>query len=260
MTSGMELRLPASLASSYRSKSQQARVVSESWGANELFCAACISDQLDSFGNNNAASDFQCPTCREHYQLKSQSRPFARRVLGANYKKMCDAIAAETAPSYYLLHYTRAAWMVRDLMLVPHLSITLSALVKRPPLRATARRAHWEGYCLDLDQVPTAAKIIVVRDGLERPTADVRADYSRIAPVLKMKPECRGWTLDVLRCVERLKINIFRNEDVYAFEGELAALHPENRHVIPKIRQQLQILRDTGLIEHIERGVWRKRA
>jgi type II restriction enzyme len=145
-------------------------------------------------------------------------------------------------------------------MLVPHLSITLSALVKRPPLRATARRASWEGYCLDLDQVPTAAKIIVVRDGAERPTAEVRADYARIAPVLKLKPESRGWTLDVLRCVERLKINPFRNEDVYAFESELAALHPENRHVIPKIRQQLQVLRDTGLIEHVERGVWRRRA
>lgn len=255
----MELCLPASLASSYRSKSQQARVVSESWGAEELFCAACISDELDSFDNNNASSDFQCPNCRERYQLKSQSRPFARRVLGANYQKMCDAIAAETAPSYYLLHYARESWMVRDLMLVPHPSITVSALVKRPPLRATARRAHWEGYCLDLDRVPTAAKIVVVRDGTERPKADVRADYARISPVLEMKAESRGWTLDVLRCVERLKISIFRNEDVYAFESKLAALHPGNRHVIPKVRQQLQVLRDKGLIEHVERGVWRKR-
>ena len=150
--------------------------------------------------------------------------------------------------------------MVRDLMLVPHLSVTLSALVKRPPLRATARRANWEGYCLDLDRVPDAAKIIVVRDGAERPTADVRADYARIAPVLDMKPESRGWTLDVLRCVERLKSDIFRNEDVYAFANELAVLHPDNRHVIPKIRQQLQVLRETDLIEHIERGVWHKRA
>jgi type II restriction enzyme len=236
----MDLRLSAQLTAGYHSKSQQARVVSESWGENELFCAACMSDRLDSFKNNNAASDFQCPTCRERYQLKSQSRPFARRVLGANYQKMCDAIAAETAPSYYLLHYARASWMVRDLMLVPHLSVTLSALVKRPPLRATARRANWEGYFLDLDRVPDAAKIAVVRDGTERPKADVRADYARIAPVLELKTESRGWTLDVLRCVERVKHSIFRNEDVYSFEGELAKLHPENRHVVPKIRQQLQ--------------------
>lgn len=254
----MDLRLPASLASAYRSKSQQARVVSESWGANELFCAACINDRLDSFKNNTAASDFQCATCRERYQLKSQSRPFARRVLGANYQKMCDAITAETAPSYYLLHYDSPTWMVQDLMLVPHLSITLSALVKRPPLRATARRANWEGYFLDLDRVPNAAKISVIQNGNERPRAQIRSDYARIAPVLALKQESRGWLLDVLRCVENVPTEIFHNHDVYAFAGELAALHPENHHVIPKIRQQLQALRDAGLIKHIERGVWQK--
>lgn len=255
----MDLQLPASLVSGYHSKSQQAGVVSESWGASELYCAGCSSDRLDSFKNNNAASDYQCPACHERYQLKSQSRPFARRVLGSNYQKMCEAIAAETAPGYYLLHYQRPSWVVRDLMLLPHLSITLSALVKRPPLRDTARRANWEGYFLDLDRVPNAAKIVVIQDGQQRPTSDVRADYSRIAPVLELKPESRGWTLDVLRCVERLKTSIFRNKDAYAFEGELAALHPQNSHIIEKIRQQLQVLRDLNLIEHVERGVWRKK-
>ncbi len=34
----------------------------------------------------------------------------------------------------------------------------------------------------------------------------------------------------------------------------LAALHPGNRHVRPKIRQQLQILRDLGSIEFLAGG------
>ncbi len=254
----MDLRLPVSLASAYRSRSQQARVVSEAWGAEQLFCAACIRDQLDSFRNNNAASDYHCPECNERYQLKSQSRPFARRVLGGNYRAMCAAIEADTAPSYYLLHYAPTSWTVRDLVLIPHRSITLSALVKRPPLGAQARRAHWEGYCLDLDRVPSAAKLAVVQNGLERPRAEVRADYARISPVLSLKAESRGWTLDVLRCVERLENEVFSNDDIYTFSDELSTLHPNNRHVIPKIRQQLQVLRDTGLIEHINRGIWKK--
>jgi hypothetical protein len=29
------------------------------------------------------------------------------------------------------------------------------------------------------------------------------------------------------------------------------------RHVKDKIRQQLQVLRDTGLLLHVERGCWR---
>ena len=49
----------------------------------------------------------------------------------------------------------------------------------------------------------------------------------------------------------------FTNEDVYVFDRELEKLHPDNRHVRDKIRQQLQVLRDAKLLIHIERGVWR---
>ncbi len=49
----------------------------------------------------------------------------------------------------------------------------------------------------------------------------------------------------------------FTTADTYAFTRELERLHPDNRHVKDKIRQQLQVLRDTGLLLHVERGVWR---
>jgi type II restriction enzyme len=35
-------------------------------------------------------------------------------------------------------------------------------------------------------------------------------------------------------------------------------LHPENRHVRDKLRQQLQVLRDLGLIEFLGRGRYRR--
>jgi len=49
----------------------------------------------------------------------------------------------------------------------------------------------------------------------------------------------------------------FKNEDVYGLAGELEKLHPDNRHVRDKIRQQLQVLRDAGLLLHVGRGCWR---
>jgi Dam-replacing HTH domain len=49
----------------------------------------------------------------------------------------------------------------------------------------------------------------------------------------------------------------FSNEDVYAFERELEALHPGNRHIRDKIRQQLQVLRDRGLLVHVGRNRWK---
>jgi type II restriction enzyme len=49
----------------------------------------------------------------------------------------------------------------------------------------------------------------------------------------------------------------FTTADAYAFTRELEKLHPDNRHVKDKIRQQLQVLRDLGLLLHVERGIWR---
>ena len=67
----------------------------------------------------------------------------------------------------------------------------------------------------------------------------------------------RGWTLDVLNVVRSLGREDFSLADVYARSAELARLHPRNRFVRPKIRQQLQILRDLGLLEFLGRGRYR---
>jgi type II restriction enzyme len=66
-----------------------------------------------------------------------------------------------------------------------------------------------------------------------------------------------GWTLDVLNLIRKLGKAEFTTEEAYVFERELERLHPDNRHVRDKIRQQLQVLRDAGLLVHIERGLWR---
>ena len=62
----------------------------------------------------------------------------------------------------------------------------------------------------------------------------------------------------MLKCVERIATDEFTIEQVYAFEGELASRHPENKFVRDKIRQQLQFLRDKGFIVFLSRGRYRK--
>ena len=52
----------------------------------------------------------------------------------------------------------------------------------------------------------------------------------------------------------------FTIEDAYAFEGQLSQLYPGNRNVKPKIRQQLQSLRDRGYLEFVSRGYYRLRS
>lgn len=68
----------------------------------------------------------------------------------------------------------------------------------------------------------------------------------------------KGWTLDILNCIDKIKLSKFRLSDVYKFETELALKHPDNTHIKDKIRQQLQVLRDKNIIEFVSKGVYRK--
>jgi len=47
------------------------------------------------------------------------------------------------------------------------------------------------------------------------------------------------------------------DQDVYAFEKDLAVTHPENKNVKPKIRQQLQFLRDKGYLTFLGEGLYK---
>ncbi|HKP53297.1 MAG TPA: phospholipase D-like domain-containing protein [Chloroflexia bacterium] len=57
---------------------------------------------------------------------------------------------------------------------------------------------------------------------------------------------------------DALPMGPFTNEQVYQYEQLFQAQYPTNKHVKAKIRQQLQILRDLGLIKHLEEGLWQK--
>jgi type II restriction enzyme len=61
----------------------------------------------------------------------------------------------------------------------------------------------------------------------------------------------------MLNALRSLGKNEFSLAEVYAAEGTLARLHPENRHVRDKIRQPLQVLRNLGLVEFLGRGAYR---
>lgn len=82
----------------------------------------------------------------------------------------------------------------------------------------------------------------------------VRRQYGRLQPLEKFEQEKRGWTLDVLHIVRALDKQEFSLAEVYRYSDELQRLHPENFHVHDKIRQQLQRLRDMGLLKFLGRG------
>lgn len=67
-----------------------------------------------------------------------------------------------------------------------------------------------------------------------------------------------GWLRLTLQGVLAMPPNQFRMDDLLGVCAPLASRqYPRNHHVDAKLRQQLQILRDLGLVEFVERGVYR---
>ncbi|HYN83746.1 MAG TPA: DpnI domain-containing protein [Pyrinomonadaceae bacterium] len=248
--------MPAQLAQSYKNPAQQARVVTEAWGLENLYCPNCQSPTLIPAANNTPAFDYRCPRCDSPFQLKSKSSTLGDRIVDAAYESMLSAIREDRTPNLYALHYERSFWRVRNLLLVPYFAFSESAIEPRKPLAPTARRAGWVGCNIVLRNIPPDARIKLVSDGVPLSPDKVRDEYQRLKPLEEIGVKERGWTLDVLRAVRSLSKSEFSNSDVYAFQHLLERLHPNNRHVRDKIRQQLQVLRDMGILIHVARGVW----
>ncbi len=68
----------------------------------------------------------------------------------------------------------------------------------------------------------------------------------------------RGWLADVMACVDQIDEVEFSINDVYVFESQLKARYPNNKNVKAKIRQQLQILRDNGVLIFLGDGKYRR--
>ncbi len=67
-----------------------------------------------------------------------------------------------------------------------------------------------------------------------------------------------SWKKDIFKCLLEIKDDLFSLEQVYSFSGKLQELHPQNLNIEPKIRQQLQYLRNLGLVEFMKPGIYKK--
>ncbi|MGH9796130.1 MAG: DpnI domain-containing protein [Candidatus Acidiferrales bacterium] len=252
----MRLTLPVP-PDRYKSPPQRARIATELWAALNLYCANCHSNRLRQAAANHPAIDYFCQNCEAPFQLKSQSRPFGRRILDAAYSTMIRAIREDRTPNLLALHYDREAWSVRNLFLIPRFAYSESAIECRKPLGPAAQQAGWVGCYIRLDLLPPDVRIPLVLDGASYEAREVRRMFARIRPLEKLRAKQRGWTLDVLTAIRSLGKGEFSLADAYSLEANLSKLHPENRHVRDKIRQQLQVLRDRGLLAFVSPGRYR---
>jgi type II restriction enzyme len=249
--------MASELASAYRSASQRARVVTEAWGAHNLYCPNCPSPCLTRLQHNTKASDYCCPNCGFWYQLKGQQSPILTQIVNGAFSAMTEAIRNDRTRNFFFMQYELVSWSVKNLLLIPSFAFPISAIVRRNPLSPTARRAGWVGCNIALNRIPEDARIHVVTECRMAPAEQVRAKFRRVKPPAGIEATQRGWTLDVLNAIRTLGAPEFTTDDAYKLIPQLQQLHPGNRHVREKIRQQLQVLRDSGLLTHLSRGRWR---
>jgi len=253
----VDLHLPTASLDRYKSASQRARVSTEPWGEANLYCAACNSPRISSLPTGTHAVDFSCPSCASRYQLKSSASKFGNRVIDGAYAAMRRAILGDQTPNLFFLHYKLPQLTVESVLLIPRFAFSLSCVEKRNALSSTARRAGYVGCYFVLDRIPPDARIPVVQNSRPISSSQVRRAYNRIRSLEDLNVEKRGWTLDVLNVVRSIGREEFALRDVYDRADSLAKLHPQNRHVNDKIRQQLQVLRDLRLLDFLGGGHYR---
>jgi type II restriction enzyme len=134
----VQTALPNTGLEGYTSNSQKARIATEAWGLSNLYCPNCESAGLNASAPNTPTVDYTCGGCDAVFQLKSQSRILAGRIVDAAYAAMVRAIREDRTPNLFALQYDSLRWRVENVILIPHFAFPLSAIEKRKPLSPTA--------------------------------------------------------------------------------------------------------------------------
>lgn len=254
----MKLTFEEQLATNYKSPSQKARVLTEQWVDNSIFCPNCGRLDIDKYPNNQPVADFYCSNCREVYELKSKKSAIGKKIVDGAYHTMLTRLTSSNNPNFFLLNYDPSNFEVTNFLVIPKHFFVPAIIEKRKPLAATARRAGWIGCNILLQNIPQTGKIFFVKNKLVEPKEKVLAEWQKTLFLREEKEvSAKGWLLDTMRSIEKLGMHEFTLDDIYAFENELSKLHPENKHIKNKIRQQLQILRDKGYLDFVSRGYYR---
>lgn len=253
----MDFSFDESLSVEYKSASQKIRVMSENWVQKNIYCPICGNSNLSKVKNNAPIYDFKCEACGETFELKSKCGNLGKKISDGAYNTMIERITSLTNPNLLVMQYSKD-FQVVNLLFIPKFFFTPNIIEKRKPLSSTAKRAGWVGCNIEYCDIPEQGRISIISDRHIRNSNDVIFTYNCIKGVKTDNLCTRGWLLDILNCINKIPENEFTIKRMYSFETELKSKHPENNHIKEKIRQQLQVLRDKGIIDFKGNGLYKK--
>lgn len=254
----MNLNLRSSVIENYHSGAQLARVLTEDWVNQNMYCPRCGNTRIKHFENNRPVADFYCPSCNNEYELKSKDGDLGHKINDGAYNTMIERITSDDNPDFFFMSYSKRELKVRDFILIPKHFFIPDIIERRKPLAPTARRAGWIGCNILIEKIPEQGKINIISNGEVIDINKVIYKVNRSNQLETKDMNCRGWLIDILNCVNQILSKSFTLDEMYQFENFLHIKHPENNNIKPKIRQQLQFLRDRGFIEFLGNGKYIK--
>ena len=254
----MNLKFDLAAADGYTSKSQIARVLTEKWVSQNIFCPSCGNEVLDEFANNSPVADFFCNRCKSEYELKSKKDSKSLKIVDGAFSTMIDRINSENNPNFFFLNYNSRELTVKNFLVIPKHFFIDDIIEKRKPLSQNARRAGWVGCNILLNGIPESGKIHFIKNNQAIERSEILSAWNKTQFLSKQKKENRGWTIEVMKLLDVIRTQEFYLKDVYRFENKLKDKFPNNNFVKDKIRQQLQVLRDKNIIEFLGNGHYKK--
>jgi len=257
LTAWMDLLLNTKLAKGYSSNSQIARILTEQWVKENSYCPSCGTLPLNEFENNRPVADFYCINCREEFELKSKGGKISNTITDGAYSTIIERINSDNNPNFFFLTYSKE-WRVNNFLIIPKQFFTSEIIIKRPPLAKTAKRAGWVGCNIDISKIATEGKVFLIKDTKIISQEVVKENFNKTLFLRAKDNDAKGWILDVLTCIDLIKKETFTLAEIYKFERKLKEKHPNNNFIRDKIRQQLQVLRDKGIINFVGNGNYKK--
>ncbi len=253
----MNLNFNTKLAEGYSSNSQIARILTENWVKENSYCPCCGEISLNEFKNNEPVADFYCKKCDEEFELKSKNGKFSNTIADGAYSTMIERINSNQNPNFFFLTYSKKM-IVENFLIIPKQFFTTEIIVKRKPLSDTAKRAGWVGCNIDISNVAEAGKVFLIKESKLIDKKNVETSFKKTLFLRDKTTDSKGWILDLMTCIDLIKKDAFTLDDIYKFEEKLKVKYPNNNFIKDKIRQQLQLLRDKGIIEFNGRGNYKK--
>lgn len=161
----METSFCSQLANGYKSKSQIARVLTEAWTEQHMYCPVCGWPAICKFPNNRTVADFYCPSCNNQFEQKSKNGAFGDRISDGAYHTFIQRISGNDNPNFLVMNYSLENMRVEELYFIPKFFFVPEIVEQRKPLSENAKRAGWVGCNILLGEIPIQGRIPIVENG-----------------------------------------------------------------------------------------------